>query len=304
MLTTFKRVFNFAMTDFWRNKGMSVAAIFVLVITISLITGLFFVRGINNFLIETLQNKIDITAYFKSSADEQDILNIKSELVKITPLIKNIEYISKEDALAIFNDKHANNSVFSKALTEVGGNPFLPSLNITTSGDSSKYQEIANILDQSQFSNFIEKVDFSQKKDTIEKVFAITSAVNMFGFILGIILMLVAILVVLNTIKLIIDASKEEIATMQIVGASSWFVRAPFIIEGAMFGIISFIICFTITIFTAYFLARPLSVIMPGFNAFSYFLSNLFFVILIQVGVGVGLGVVSSYIVVRKYLKI
>ncbi len=303
MLTNFKRVFNFAFMDFYRNKGMSVAAIFVLVITISLLTGLFFLHGVNTFLIKTIQEKIDITAYFTSDVLEQNILQVKDELIKDAPAIKSIEYVSKEDALKVFNEKHADNSVLSKALTEVGDNPFLPALNIRTSGDPAQYQEIANILNQPQFNDLIEKIDFSQKKDTIEKVFSITSIVNRFGLALAILLILVVILVVFNTIKLVIDASKDEIATQRLVGASSWFVRAPFVIEGALFGAISFVICFLIAGLTAYFLAPTLAIIMPGFNLFIYFLQNMLLIILIQLGGGVALGVVSSFIVIRKYLK-
>lgn len=304
MFTSFKRVLNFAFADFYRNKGISIAAIFVLIITTLLITGLFFIHGISNFIISEVQNKIDITAYFKADTQEQDILNIKDEILKSSPDIKSIQYISKEDALNDFVQKHKDNGVFLKALTEVGINPFLPSLNITTNGNALQYEQVSNILQQEQFSNFVEKVDFSQKKDTIEKVFSITSNINKFGLGLGAIMILIVISVVFNTIKLVIDRSKEEIGTMRIVGASSWFVRAPFVIQGAIFGFISFIICFLITILLSYFLSSGLSVIMPGFSLFGYFVSNFWIIILIQLGFGVGLGVTASFIVVQKYLKV
>ncbi len=304
MLTNLKRVTNFALTDFYRNKGMSLAAIFVLSITILLVTGLFFVHGINKFLVSSLQNKIDITAYFVSDAADQDILQVKQDLVQNIPAIKSIDYVSKDQALAIFTQNHQDSSIFSRALTEVGDNPFLPALNITTSGDTAQYQQIADFLQQPQYAALISNVDFSQKKDTIEKVFAITSGIDRVGLGLGIFLILVAILVVFNTVKLVIDSSKEEISTMRIVGASAWFVRAPFIIEGALFGVLSFIICFVATLLSAYFLTPVLSVIMPGFSLFGYFLSSLFLIIVIQLGTGVGLGVIASFIVVRKYLRI
>ncbi len=303
MLTNFKRVVNFALVDFHRNKGMSVAAIFVLTITILLVTGLFFLQGINHYLIQSLQNKIDITAYFQENTSEEDILGVREELIKDAPEIKNIEYVSREDALANFNEKHKDNPVFSQALSEVGDNPFLPSLNITTSGTANDYEQVAKTLEQEKFSPFIEKVDFSQKKDTIEKVFSLTSSVNRVGISLGLVLILIVILVVFNTIKLVVDASREEIATQRIVGASSWFVRAPFVIEGALFGAIAFILCFFMALAVCYFLSPILELIMPGFSLFSYFLSNMLLLIAIQFGVGVGLGVVASFIVVRKYLK-
>ncbi len=304
MFTNLKRVCKFAFTDFYRNKGRSIAAIFVLTITIGLVSGLFFLHGISNFIILQVQNKIDITAYFKSDTSEQDILNARDQILKLSPDIKNIQYVSKDDALNNFTQRHQDNSTFSNALSEVGDNPFLPSLNITTSGDPLQYQQVANILESDQFSSLIEKVDFSQKKDTIEKVFSITSDINKLGLVLAIILVLVVILVVFNTIKLAIDNSKDEISTMRIVGAQSWFVRAPFIIQGAIFGCIAFVICFLTTMLLSYFLSSGLSVIMPGFGLWSYFLSNFWIIILIQLGFGIGLGVISSSIVVQKYLKV
>jgi cell division transport system permease protein len=304
MLTNFKRVLSFAANDFSRNKGISIAAIFVLTIIIMLVTGLFFFQGIVNYVTSEIQNKIDITAYFKDGTQEQDILNVKAEILKMSPDIKNIEYVSKDQALAFFNEKHKDNAVLSKALQEVGDNPFLPSLNITTNGDPSQYASVSNILQTSDFSDLIDKVDFSQKKGTIEKVYSITSNMNTFGLILAAILIIVAIPVVFNTIKLVIENSKEEISTMKIVGASDWFVRGPFIIQGIIYGIIAFLICILLSGTFAYFLSPKISVILPGFDTFGYFLTNWWILVLIQLGFGMVVGAISAFIVVKKYLKV
>jgi cell division transport system permease protein len=304
MSNNLKRIISFAVSDFSRNKGISLAAIFVLVITIMLVTGLFFFQGIAGYLTTQIQDKIDITAYFKDGTSEQDVLVIKDEILKMSPDIKNIDYVSQDQALATFNEKHKDNPVLAKALQEVGANPFLPSLNITTNGDPAQYQEVANILQTADFGKLIDKVDFSQKKDTIEKVYSINKNINLFGLILGIILIIVATLVVFNTVKLAIDNSKDEIETMRIVGASDWFIRGPFIIQGVIYGVISFLICFLLSGISAYFLAPKISVVLPGFNMFSFFLTNWWIFVLIQLGFGIGVGVISSFIVVKRYLNI
>lgn len=304
MLTNFKRIFNFAVNDFSRNKGISIAAIFVLTVTIMLVTGLFFFQGITNYLTTQIQNKIDITAYFKDGTQEQDILNVKDELLKTSTSIKNIEYVSKAQALTSFNTKHQDDAVLSQALQEVGANPFLPSLNITTTGDPTQYAQIANLLQTSDFSKLIDSVDFSEKKDTIEKVYSITSNINIFGLILGIILVIVAILVVYNTVGLVIENSKEEISTMKIVGASNGFIRGPFVIQGIIYGVIAFIICIVLTGIAAYFLASKLQVVLPGFDLFGYFLTNWWILVLIQLGFGMAVGAVSALIVVKKHLEV
>jgi cell division transport system permease protein len=304
MLTNFKRVLGFAISDFGRNKGISVATIFVLIVAIMMVSALFFFQGGANYLAAEIRNKIDITAYFKDGTTEQDILNVKDQLIKMSPNIKKIEYVSKEDALVIFNEKHQNDPILAKALKEVGGNPLPPSLNITTNGDPSQYQQVANVLENSDFSKLIDNVDFSQKKDTIEKVYSITSKVNLVGIILAIILVLVAILVVFNTIKLAIDTSKDEISTMRVVGATDWFIRGPFIICGIIYGLISFIICFVLFGLFAYFSSSYIASTLPGFSAIAFFLTNWWIFVLIQLGFGIGVGAISSFIVVRRYLDI
>jgi cell division transport system permease protein len=302
MFTSFKRVLNFAINDFSRNKGISIAAIFVLVVTIMLVTGLFFLQGVVGYSTSQIQNKIDITAYFVSGTAEQDILNVKDEIIKMSPSVKSIEYVSQDQALASFNENHKGNSILANALQEVGDNPFPASLNITTNGDPSKYASVSNILLTSDFSKLISKVVFP--KATIEEIYSITSGINTFGIILGIILIIIAISVVFNTIKLVIENSREEISTMRVVGASDWFIRGPFVIQGIIYGFIAFLVCILISAIFAYFFSSKLEIILPGFSIFGYFLTNWWIFVLIQLVFGMGVGAVSALIVVKKHLEL
>ncbi|MFI5205881.1 MAG: cell division protein FtsX [Candidatus Paceibacterales bacterium] len=164
MFTNFKRAFKFAFADVSRSWGISLAAILILTVTIFSLTGLFFLHGITQSIIGQVQNKTDITAYFKTDTQEADILTAKDKLASLDPDIKNIQYISKDQALAIFTQKHQDNPVYTNALNQVGDNPLLASLNITTNGDPAQYQKIAAILAGDQFSALVDHVDFSQKK--------------------------------------------------------------------------------------------------------------------------------------------
>ena len=305
MFTNFKRVADFAFKDFNRNKGISIAAIFVLVVTIMLVTGLVFFQGIAGYLTSQLQDKIDITAYFKTDTAEADILSAKDEIMKMSSNVKNVEYVSKDQALIAFNEQHSNDPVLSKALQEVGDNPLLPSLNITTTkGDPAQYEDISNLLQTADFSNLIDHVDYLQRKDTIQEVYSITQNINIFGIGLGVILIILAMLVVFNTIKLAIENSKDEITTMRVVGAPDWFIRGPFIIQGIIYGVIAFLICFILSGLCAFFMSVKFAIVLPGFNIFSFFLTNWWIFVLIQLGFGIAVGVISSFIVVKKYLNI
>ena len=304
MLQNLARVIKFSINNLSRNKGVSVATVFVLVVAIMVVTGLFFFQGMVSHLTEEIQDKIDITAYFQEDTIEQDILAVKDEILKMSPNIKSIEYISKEQAMADFAERHQDSLVLQKALEEVGENPFLPSLSIVTNGEPSQYEEISNALETSAFGKLIYKVDFSQKKDTIEKIYSLTSNINRFGLILGIVLVIISMLVVFNTIKIATENSKDETSTMKIVGASDWFIRGPFIIEGVIYGVVAFLICILLSVLFAYFLSSKISIVLSGFSMFDYFLTNLWIFALIQLAFGIGVGVTSSLIVVKRHLEV
>ncbi len=303
MFKNFIRILKFAFTDFLRNKGISLAAIFVLVVTVMLATCLLFFWGASDYLLLQIQNKIDITAYFKEEIQEQDIILVKDKISK-SSFVKEVEYISKDQALEDFKRKYGENEVLAKALFEVGGNPFLPSLNIKTDGNPEQFKEVSDILAGENFAELIEKVDFSEKKDIINTVFSIRSSITKTGLVLGFVLIVIAIMVVFNTIKLTVSSLKEEISTMKIVGATNWFIRGPFIIQGAIYGFIAFVICFIISMMGFHFLSDKIYTILPGFNSFKYFISNIWIFILVQIIFGVGVGVISSFFAVRRHLKV
>jgi len=150
----------------------------------------------------------------------------------------------------------------------------------------------------------IYKVDYSEKKDTIEKVNSLISNITKFGLAASLILIAVAVMVVFNTIKLAVENSKAEISTMKIVGATNWFVQGPFVIQGVIYGIIASLICLLLMGAGCYILQSKIAMILPGFNALSYFLKNLWFFALIQLGFGCGVGVISSFVIIKRHLNI
>ena len=300
MLVLLKRIIRSGWLNFSRNSGLSLATIFIMVMTISLVTSLFLFRDITQFLISGLQEKVDISVYFKEAAPEEDIL-LFGEEIKKNPEVKNVEYVSREAALESFTQRYKDNQVIMESLGEVG-NPLLASLNIKAR-EASQYMTVANFLETSSYKNLIDKVDYYQRKPVIERIFSITSAINKTGISFSLILAIVAILVAFNTIRLAIYNSKEEISFMRLVGASDWFIRGPFLVQGAISGFAAAII--TLLIFTGalFFLGPKLEILFLGLNIFNSFTGNLGILFLIQIFTGVGLGVVSSIIAVRKYLK-
>jgi len=302
MLTSFKRIIKTGWKGFSRNIGLSIATILIMVMVISLATLLFLLNPASKILISGLQEKVDISVYFREDVLLEDIWEVESEISRISE-VKDVEYVSREQALEKFIEKHRDDPVLMESLTEVGYNPFLASLNIKA-WQVSQYEQVTNFLETGPFKNLIDKVDYHQRKPVIEKVFSITSGINKVGIFFSIIFGAIAILVAFNTIRIAIYNSSEEISIMRLVGASNWFVRGPFLIQGAIVGFIATLITLIITFGICYGLDSKIRVIAPEISIFSLFLSNFWILILIQFATGIGLSILSSFIAVRKYLRI
>ncbi len=302
MFTSLKRIIHNGWKGFRGNISLSVATIFIMAIVISLPTALFILKPISANLVKEIKGKVDISVYFDENTNQDDILSLKSSLSKM-PEVKSVDYISKEEALKRFKEKHKNDPILIESLKEVGENPFSPSLNIKA-WKASQYGEITNFLEKGPFNKTIKKIDYFQKKPVIERIFSTISAVNKIGFLLAIILSLIAVLVAFNAIRIVIDNSKEEIKIMRLVGASNNFIRGPFLVQGIIIGFFSFFFSFLMTFLFCYFLDSKFKLIAPGISLYKLFLNDLGVLILIQLSTGIGLGIISSLIAIRKYLRV
>jgi len=301
MLTLFKKTFQRGWVNFVRNSGISIATCFIIGMTIFLISSLFLFKDVSHFLISGLQEKIDVSVYFKDTAQENDILAVKDEVSQI-PEVKEVKYVSKEQALETFTEKYKDNPVIMASLAEVG-NPLFAALNIKAK-QASQYQAITNFLANVPQKDLIDKVDYYQRKPVIERISSISATVNIIGIIFSLILGIVAVLVAFNQIRLAIYNSREEIGIQRLVGASDWFIRGPFLTQGAISGAMAGLATFLVFGFSVFLLSSKFTILFPGFNIFSSFLSKFWLYFLIQLFAGVGLGVLSSIIAVRKYLEV
>jgi cell division transport system permease protein len=303
MFISLKRVFKFAWQGFLRNRVLGLEVMFIMAIAVFLITSLFLFQGISDFLIKEVQNKVDVSVYFKETVLEDDILSVERDLYKFSNEIESVEYVSREKALENFIEKHKDEPIYLEALQEIGYNPFLPSLNIKAR-DPSYYAPISNYLNQDSLQGIIERVSFFQNKKVIDKLSSITANVKTVFISLSLILGLLAVLITFNTIKLTIFTSKEEISTMQLVGASNWFIRGPFVIQGIFYGIVSVLAVNLLFLITFAFFSYRLETFFLGFNLLNYFQMNFLPLLLIQIAFAGILAIFSTLLALHKYLKV
>ncbi len=300
-LTKVKRIVKAGFINFWRNGWVSLATILVMVITLFVLGALIFGRTLLNSALAQIENKVDITVYFKTDAAENDIIAIKDRLSKMDE-VKEVDYVSADEALQEFRDRHIDNALITQSLDELGQNPLGANLNVKAK-DSSQYESISRFLEASAISS-IDKINYGQNKVVIDRLSNILAASRNTGIGITLVLSIIAVLVAFNTIRLAIYTSRDEIAVMKLVGASSRYVRGPFLVEGVMHGIFAGFITMLLFYPLTLWLGPLAEQFFGGPNLFAYYISNFFQLFGILILVGVFLGSVSSLIATRRYLKV
>lgn len=282
---------------------MSFQIIFIYLIAVLLGTSFFVAKEAAFLLIEEARDKVDVAIYFKKDASEESISAVQGQLSDLKEQIKSVNYISKTEALENFKERHKEEPLYLSALEEIEGNPFLASLNIKATGPQY-YASISSFLEEGVFRNLIEKISYYQNKKVIDKLFSITSKVRVGGIILSLVLGLLIVLVTLNTVKLSILSLKEEITTMKLVGASNWFIRAPFLMQGILYAIFAVLIVDVLLFAGLYVLNAKLEAWLLNFNVLAFIQGNFLTLLFWQLICTVALGIISAYIAVRKHLKV
>lgn len=302
MFTSLSRIIKYGLLGFWRNGWLSTATISIIIIALIVSEGLILFRVVTETSLGILRDKIDISIFFKDGVAEDEVLKIQSALESLTE-VKSVEYTSKDKALEAFQIRHKDEVTISQALEAVGKNPLLASLNVKAY-DPQKYAVIAKFLNNASFKDEFQKVTYAQNAVVIERLGKIIDTTEKGGWALIIFLAAIAILVTFNTIRLAIYSSREEIGIMSLVGASNAFIRGPYIVEGIIYGAIGAVLSVILVAPAVYFIAPYLKVFIPEMNLWMYFIENMVKLLGYQLLFGVFLGVASSTIAVRKYLRV
>jgi len=250
---------------------------------------------------EALESKVDISVYFVSDAEEEDIFAVKETLEEL-PDVAGIVYVSKDDALEIFRKRHSSSALVLEALDELGENPLEASLNVRAK-DPTRYGAISDFLLDKNYP-IVDKINYFENQVVIDRLAAILGTVRSGGIVLALLLAVIAILVAFNTIRLAIYTMREEVSIMRFIGASQWFIRGPFIMSGVLYGFAAATITTLIFFPVAWLTAPKLLLLVPTFDLFQYFLTTIWEFYAIMLAAGIGLGVISSMISIRRYLRI
>ena len=308
MFLSFRRIVRTGFINFWRNGFVSVSSVVVMTITLFVIGSLLFVNALLNASLDLLQDKVDINAYFVIDAPLEAIEGVKEKL-QLLDEVAAVQLTTREEALQRFEERHRNDAIEMQALRELGENPLLASLSIKAH-DPAHYVRIDEFLrtDASTLSSdgrsLLYNVNFNDNKAAIEKLQQVIRGIELFGLVVSVTLIGVSIIIIFNTIRMAIYISREEIAVMRLVGASDMYIRGPFVIEGVMYGVISGIITLIAYYPLALWLGPATQNFFGNINLFTYYTTNFGSIFLTIMTTGIVLGAFSSFLAVKKHLRV
>lgn len=291
--------------NFKRNTFVSLSAVLVMIVTLLVIAGIMLTNKMLVATLDSVRQKVDINVYFTPEAPEEVVLAFKGEIEKL-PEVEEVGYISKEEALAEFTERHKNDQTTLDALEELDENPLGAALTVQAK-ETSQYEAIANYLEgyrsNSGGDSYVDEINYFNNKKAIDTLTNVINGSERFGFILSIVFGIIAIVITLNTIRLAIYISRDEIHVMNLVGAVQSYIKGPFVVTGAIYGLVATVVVLLMLWPLTIWLTNVAQNFFVEINFFSYFIGDFFKFLGILLVSGVGISSISSYLAVKKYLK-
>ena len=216
-MTAFKRIIKAGFLNFRRNGSISWAAVLQVVNTLAIITIIILLQAVLQSALNQIKDKVDVRIYFTPDAPEENIMLLKSSLEQL-PEVAGVIYTNAEEALRAFRERHSGDYPTIQALDELSLNPIYANLSVRAN-EVEQYENVANFMKSDGprvlgSPSYIDKVNYYQNKLIIDRLNAIISGAQKFGFLLTLYFVISSVIVTFNMIRLTIFISKEEISVM------------------------------------------------------------------------------------------
>ena len=305
-MITFERIIKNGFTSFGRNIWLAIAAMAMMATTLTILLFAIVTSATLNHTITNLTNGIDISFYLKDSVTTAQRSNLIKDLSKL-PNVKSVAYISKDQALKNYLAANPTNPNLRSAVSEID-NPLPASLTIKPV-DPNKLSDIQNFLNKPSVTALqSEPTSYSgDRKAAIDNITRATHFFQEAGVVGIIVFIIISILIIFNTIRMTIFNRRDELVIMRLLGASTAFIRGPFVVETMLYGTVaagvSLIICSALFKVTSSTLQASSLGLLDIKYSDKFFTSHLPAILLLQVGVGILIGAASSLLATRRYLK-
>jgi cell division transport system permease protein len=244
-----------------------------------------------------------MSLYLKATVLDKDVKELQA-YVDSLPEVTGIEVVSREDVIKSFQERHKLNKDVLQALTELGGNPFGPTM-VVTAHEPEEYQKIITALNVPEYSKFIESKSFDQHEEILGRIQTITNRVETIGFGLTVLFGVIAFFIIFNTIRVAIVTQRTEISIKRLVGANNWFIQGPYFVTAIIFTLISTLISALIMWWAVAWLDRYVGVVFgSGFSLTNYLSSHMLYLFGLEALAALLLTICSSSLAMRRQLRV
>ena len=303
----FKRVFVSGGKNFVRGGAVSAATVLIMTVTLAIIGSLIFLSALLSYTLQMIEDKVDVSVYFVTTASETDIFAVRDQLQKL-PQVTSVTYTSAADALTAFRARHENDQLTLQALDELGGNPLDASLEVQAK-NPSEYESIVNFLEASPAlsasgTSVIDRINYAQNKEVIDRLSLAIQATREIGLAVVVLFALASILIAFATVRLAIYTAKDEIAVMRLVGASNAYIQGPFIVTGIITGVTAAVLVLLLLWPATWYAGEKTSSWFGGFNVASYYAAHFASIFTLLIVSSIVLGAIASVLAIHRYLKV
>jgi cell division transport system permease protein len=306
-LITFLRIIHAGSVNFIRNATLAIAAMAVMVVTLTIVLFSLVANATFTNTIQQITNKIDISVFLNDNVTAAQTSTLLTQL-KALPNVKSLQYLNKDQALQSYIQQNAGNQSLIAAAS-ISGNP-IPATILIKPRDLNKLDDIKTALSTptNKALQTTGSPSYSgDRKQAIDNITHATDILREVGIVAVAVFAVISALIIFNTIQMAIFNRRDEIQIERLLGAGSWFIRGPFVVESIIYGILSAIISILLihSVFVAAskaLQASSLGLLDIGY-AQNYFNQHFLKLLLLQVGVGILIGAASSIIATQRYLK-
>ncbi len=274
-----------------RTPIQSMAAIFMTAVTFFIISIFALVVLGAHSMLTFFESRPQVTAFFRDTAIETDLDTLKKSITQ-TISVENMRYISKDDALGIYRKQNEGNPLLLEMVTA----DILPASLEVSAKNVADLETVAGIM---QKSPAVEEVVF--QKDVIDTLRKWVGGLRLTGIILSTLLCLVSLTTIVMILGLKFTARKSEINTLSLLGATSWYIRGPFVTEGIIYGLFGAIIGWSLAYLTLLYLTPNIVSFLGDITLLPVPLWVMFSVLACEIVLAVLIGAFASLVATRRY---
>jgi len=304
-LVTFSRILRTGAVNFVRNAWLSVAAMAVMIITLTIVLFSVITNAAFNNTIAQITAKIDVSVYLKDSAPATEVTGLVDTL-RTLPNVQGVSYLNKTQALEAYKQQNAGNAQLLNAISQTD-NPLPATIRIKPR-DLNKIPDIQVALNRIKYQPLIDQISYNgNSKVAIDKIAHATNLLKRAGIIAVGVFAVISVLIIFNTIQMAIFNRRDELTIMRLLGASTSYIRGPFVVEAILYGVISALI--SILLIHSLFVASSSALQASSLGlldinyAATYFHDRFWELLTLQLALGILIGAVSSIVATRRYLK-